>query len=597
MTRDLSSNRPALPTRPAAYARVSLDREGLSVGVDDQVRQMEAHAESLDWPKPLIYSDNDITASRSDRVRPDFERLLTDLASGQVDGLMVRHIDRLLRQVRDLVRVLDAIEASPREVQVVLLEGGRIDISTSSGRTLAYILAAVAQNESEVKAERLLQARRRDAQAGRAHQALGYGYNRDHTINETQADVVREVARRLLEEKESWGDVVADLNRRRVPTAWEGRWTGMSVKSLDTEWGRLHHPDLHAVIRLLRSTTAVKPAAVVKATRTAGAHWTIADVRKRPEIKLLADSHVGLTVTQVAQFLNASGLSSPARGWTGTSLRSMMTRGALCGWRDHAPGRRTSKTSESGRPTGELVAKGDWTPILTKKQVEQLRARSRTAGERQTEARHLLSGVLVCGRCGKPLVGAFSSDPRVVGKRGGTTWRYLCPKRKNAASSGCGLSVAGEDIDNIVTGWVLQALAETDFRQRGYTTSDDPRVRQAQDRLAGYPDEQERQNRLFRAGAIDGVTYEDNMMALQRRQDADLTIVNAAMPRRLALQVISEAPTNADDLLEWWLAKDLAGRRHVLRSLLASVPLMPSPTGKGRGTPPVERLGEPKFRV
>lgn len=573
-----------------------MDRDGLSVGVDDQVTETLAHAERLGWPSPIIYSDNDITASNRSRTRTDFERLLVDLESGHVDALVVRHLDRLLRQVRDLVRILDAIEAAPGNVQVVLLEGGDIDISTASGRLLAYILASVAQNESEVKAERLLQARHRDAQAGRAHQALGYGYNRDRTINEAQAAVIREVARRLIDDGESWGEVVADLNRRHVPTAWEGRWTGMSVKGLDTEWGRLHHPDLHAVIRLLRSTTVVDPAAVTEVLKEAGSNWTEDDVKARPEAPMLADSHVGLTVTQVSQFLGASGVTAPARGWTGTNLRSMMTRGALCGWRDHAPGTRTSRRTASGRRTGEMVAQGDWPPILTKKQVEHLRAQSSSGGH-QTEVRHLLSGVLVCGRCGKRLVGAFSSDPRVVGKRGGTTWRYLCPARKNAATSGCGLSVAGEDLDDVVTGWVLGALADTDFRQRGHAMPDDPRVQEAQARLAGYRAERESQTRMFRRQVIDGVTYEDNMTAIKQREDADLAIVGAAMSRPAVLRVISEAPTDSDGLVEWWLSKDLTGKRDVLRSLIASVALAPSPTGKGRGTPPVERLGEPQWRV
>jgi DNA invertase Pin-like site-specific DNA recombinase len=43
-------------------------------------------------------------------VRPGFEQLLTDLASGLIDGICVWDSDRLARQPRDLERLIDLYE-------------------------------------------------------------------------------------------------------------------------------------------------------------------------------------------------------------------------------------------------------------------------------------------------------------------------------------------------------------------------------------------------------------------------------------------------------------------------------------------------------
>lgn len=587
--------RPSGPQRPACYARVSLDRNGQSIGVNDQVRQAKRRADELGWPEPQVYYDNDISAADRRKRRPGFERLLADIQSGAVDAVIVRHLDRLLRQVQDLERVLDVIDAAGHPVQVVLLEGGNIDLVSSGGRLLARILTSVAANESEIKSERLLYARRRDAEAGRAHKALGYGYNPDKTINEAQAAVIREVAERHLN-GESWGSIVADLNDRNVPLAWEGKWTGKGLDSLDRDWGRINHPVLYNLVRVLRTPGATDLDSLVRAFQAAGSSWTRDDLVDRPEFASLVDEHVALTDSQACQLLGAAGLKPPVRGWSSANIRTMMARGALCGWRDHAPESGAGAPTLRGRRIGEMVAKGDWEPILEKQQVEEIRA-SIQAGGRQSTPKHLLSGVLVCQRCGRPMVGAFSSDPRVTGKRGGTTWRYLCPKRKSASSSGCGISVAGEEIDEVVTGWLLGALAAEDFRQRARSRPDDPRAKAAQERLAEYASKREAIRRLWRAEALTTVEYEDDLMTLAQKEKADRATVESARPSEAVARAVDEAPLDAEELSAWWDAKDLEGKRVVLRALIRSIPLLPSPTGKGRGTPPVQRLGEPLMRI
>ncbi|WP_370037784.1 recombinase family protein, partial [Nocardioides sp.] len=162
------------PRAPAVYARISLDRTGHALGVQRQIEACRERCEALGWPEPKVYSDNDISA-RSGKRRPGFEQLLVDVQAGYVDGLVAWHLDRLLRRVVDLERVLDAIESQRSPVQVVFLQAGEIDLTTPAGRLLARILAAVAVNEGDVKSARLSAQRAQAAQAGRPHGPLGYG--------------------------------------------------------------------------------------------------------------------------------------------------------------------------------------------------------------------------------------------------------------------------------------------------------------------------------------------------------------------------------------------------------------------------------------
>jgi DNA invertase Pin-like site-specific DNA recombinase len=78
---------------------------------------------------------------------------------------------------------------------------GEIDLSTPTGRMIASTLGAAARHEAEHEAGRQARERRQQAQAGKPQSSgtRGYGYAPDKiTIVDTEADVVREAARRVL---------------------------------------------------------------------------------------------------------------------------------------------------------------------------------------------------------------------------------------------------------------------------------------------------------------------------------------------------------------------------------------------------------------
>lgn len=126
------------PTRVGILARESSDYE---VGVDSQVSRARDLLSRLDWPlgpeKTHIIRENDSSAFHRKQIgetksgrpvmatdRPDFERMLDLLWTGEWDGLGADHIDRIARDVNDGEKLIDVIE--PRGIMIATVAHGII---------------------------------------------------------------------------------------------------------------------------------------------------------------------------------------------------------------------------------------------------------------------------------------------------------------------------------------------------------------------------------------------------------------------------------------------------------------------------------------
>ncbi|MEV6571831.1 recombinase family protein [Streptomyces sp. NPDC051577] len=160
------------PIRPGAdrliraviYVRISQDRTGAHLGVDRQLEDCKALAESRGWEVIETYVDNDISAYSGKR-RPDYRRMLDDLENGVATVVISWHTDRLHRSPTELEEYIDLSQR--RGIDTHTVQAGDLDLSTSSGRMTARIHGAVARHESEHKAERVARARLQKAKAGK----------------------------------------------------------------------------------------------------------------------------------------------------------------------------------------------------------------------------------------------------------------------------------------------------------------------------------------------------------------------------------------------------------------------------------------------
>ena len=146
---------------------------------------------------------------------------------------MAWHPDRLHRSPVELEEFIAVCEG--RELDVVTVQAGQIDLSTPSGRMVARMLGSAARYESEHKAERQ---RRKALELARAGKVSGggtraYGFEKDFmTIRPDEAAIIRVITERFLA-GESLGSLVSWLNANEVPTSGGGSaWRLFTLRRL-----------------------------------------------------------------------------------------------------------------------------------------------------------------------------------------------------------------------------------------------------------------------------------------------------------------------------------------------------------------------------
>ncbi|GAB3185883.1 DNA invertase Pin-like site-specific DNA recombinase [Micromonospora palomenae] len=217
-------------TTAAIYVRISSDATGEGLGVARQEADCRALADRLGWTVTEVYRDNDISAY-SGKVRPDYERLLSNVEAGTVRGLIAWHPDRLHRSPKELERFIDLAERTGLQVQTC--QSGAVDLTTPSGRMVARMLGATARYESEHKAARIRRKLAENAAAGKPHGGhRPYGWEPDRlTIRESEAAVIREAASRVLA-GEPLRSIFRDLNARGLHNASGKPWTHPTFRNV-----------------------------------------------------------------------------------------------------------------------------------------------------------------------------------------------------------------------------------------------------------------------------------------------------------------------------------------------------------------------------
>lgn len=224
-------------TRAGIYVRISED-DGSALGVDRQLADCKALASRLGWDVVDVFSDNDVSATRS-RVRPEYQRMLKQIHAGQIGAVVVWDVDRLTRTPRELEDVIDLADAKHLRLASV---GGDVDLGTEQGRMTARMKGSVARYEVEQNRRRLKRKFDELAVGGHPTGKPAFGYTRSRverdgrlvavdTINPAEAEIVRESARRVLAGEGLWA-IVKDLNARGVTTNTGGPWQTQTLRRM-----------------------------------------------------------------------------------------------------------------------------------------------------------------------------------------------------------------------------------------------------------------------------------------------------------------------------------------------------------------------------
>jgi site-specific DNA recombinase len=216
------------------YCRISADKTGAGLGVERQAADCRDLALRLGLGEPEVLTDNDMSAYSGKR-RPGYEQLKEGLRTGRWDTLIIWHVDRLCRNVRDLEDIVDLVNG---QAAVHTVKGGEIDLETPEGRLQARMLGTLARYESEHRSDRVRRALDQVAENGKSQGGpRPYGWIRDEPKvakfshnDPAEAGIVAELTRRVIG-GESIRSLAAELNKRGVPSVSGVPWSASSVKN------------------------------------------------------------------------------------------------------------------------------------------------------------------------------------------------------------------------------------------------------------------------------------------------------------------------------------------------------------------------------
>jgi len=190
--------------RCAIYTRKSSE-EGLQMEFNSLDAQREACMAYIESQKaegwralPKLYDDGGYSGGSMDR--PALQALLSDVAGGLVDVIVVYKVDRLTRSLSDFAKIVDILEQ--RNVSFVSVTQ-HFNTTSSMGRLTLNVLLSFAQFEREITGERIrdkIAASRRKGMWTGGNVPLGYQrIDRKLLPHEAEAAVVRMIFQRYIE--------------------------------------------------------------------------------------------------------------------------------------------------------------------------------------------------------------------------------------------------------------------------------------------------------------------------------------------------------------------------------------------------------------
>lgn len=221
------------PHKVAIYIRWSTEDQGLGHTLEIQRESCQYYCLSQGWSirEELLYIDDG--CSGSSLARPALTRLRQAVAGGAVDCVVVYKLDRLSRNITDMINlVLDEWEerCSVRSTQEP------VDTTTDAGRMFFTLLGSFADFERASIKSRTWSGKRKNAEKGRnpgIPYAFGYekGETGQWTVCEPEAVIIRRIYADYIRGR-SCAMIAAALNRLGMATRSGGRWASADISRI-----------------------------------------------------------------------------------------------------------------------------------------------------------------------------------------------------------------------------------------------------------------------------------------------------------------------------------------------------------------------------
>ena len=210
-----------------AYIRKSVhDEESTSYAT--QRTRIEAYCVAQGWELAGTYEDQGVSGGK--RTRPGLTAAMEAITNGEAEALVVLRLDRLTRDLRHLLDIVDELAKLGAEFVSVT---DSFDTSSANGRLTLNILASVAQWERDMTSER-----RRDQAATLRSEGktwggtapFGWTVDEEKYLHEDPAE--QRVLGRIRQARQAgttFSSIARDLNAEGVPTKTGSSWSHTQV--------------------------------------------------------------------------------------------------------------------------------------------------------------------------------------------------------------------------------------------------------------------------------------------------------------------------------------------------------------------------------
>lgn len=225
--------------RVVGYSRVSSVEQAMEgVSLAAQRVAVRAYAEAHGLMMLEIIEDAGISAAIPLAERPGGARLAALVRDGSVGGVVAVKLDRLFRDALDALAVTRAWDELSVALHLIDL---RIDTSSAVGRLFLTVIAAVAEMERGLIAERTASALAHLKAQGVRIGRDGLGWTRTDAIDEHGRRVVQEIPdevgtmariRELRRRGHAYAAIAEQLAADGTATKRGGRWHATTVRNV-----------------------------------------------------------------------------------------------------------------------------------------------------------------------------------------------------------------------------------------------------------------------------------------------------------------------------------------------------------------------------
>ena len=148
---------PTNPNKAIAYIRVSSQRqvdEGVSIDAQEKRIKEYAHFKGLTLDDKDILIEKGVSGGIPLWERPKGRNLKQKLKRGEFAHVITMKLDRMFRLVSDTLDTVDELSDAGIALHIVDMHGEAVDTSSSMGRFFLTIMAALAEMERGLIAER-----------------------------------------------------------------------------------------------------------------------------------------------------------------------------------------------------------------------------------------------------------------------------------------------------------------------------------------------------------------------------------------------------------------------------------------------------------